>query len=178
MEGTTKQTFSDNHGAVATTALFIRYLLDIVLGSMMFVMCVVMAWQVFARYVLGDASSWSAEVARSLMVWMAMVGSAAVIQRGGHVTVTVLLDRLPLTIKGGILVIRDLIMLIILGVMFFYGLSFAEMNAIQLSAALEISMAWIYASLWVGSALMAVVLVLIRLERRAPDWTRDADGFE
>lgn len=160
------------------SALLIRYFLDALLGSMMFIMCAVMAWQVFSRYVLGNASFWSAEVARMMMVWMTMIGSAALIQTGGHVTVTVALDRMSERLKQITLIIRDIIMLVTLGVITYYGYRFAEMNEIQLSAAMEIPMSWIYSSLWLGSGLMVIMLILVRLGWRNPDWSDNAEGFE
>lgn len=155
----------------------ITSVLNAVITSMMFVMCAVTVWQVFARYVLNDASSWSEEVARYMMLWMVMIGSAVVIRTGGHVTVTVLIDRVPERALKVILLLRDAAMLFTLVVVGWYGLGFATMNAVQLSAAMDLPLNYIYAALWVGAGLMTVMLVLVRLST-TPHWTEKADGFD
>lgn len=152
------------------TSSVIERILDWIIGSMMFVMCAVTAWQIFSRYVLKDMSSWSEEVARFLMVWISLLGSAAVLRRGGHVTVSILLDHISDKIKKRVLIIRDLVMLATLITITYYGWQFAQMNAVQLSAAMDIPMSWVYASLWIGMGLCVVILLLIRLGTR-PDWT-------
>ena len=95
------------------SASVIEKALDWIVGSMMFVMCAVIAWQIFSRYVLKDMSSWSEEVARFLMVWISLLGSAAVLRRSGHVTVTIFLDHISSKLKRRVLIIRDLLMLAI-----------------------------------------------------------------
>lgn len=152
------------------TASVIEKTLDWIIGSMMFVMCAVIAWQIFSRYVLKDMSSWSEEVARFLMVWISLLGSAAVLRRGGHVTVTILLDHISSKLKQRVLIIRDVLMLATLVSITYYGWEFAQINAVQLSAAMDIPMSWVYASLWLGMGLCVVVLLLIRLGTN-PDWT-------
>ncbi|MGQ7843936.1 TRAP transporter small permease [Granulosicoccus sp. 3-233] len=152
--------------------------LNVLIGLMLLVMCSVTVWQVFARYVLNDASSWSEEVARIMMIWIAMLGSAVLIKSGGHITVTVLLDRVSDTTRQILLMTRDLFMLFTLSVMTWSGFGFARMNAVQLSAAMDIPLSWVYAALWIGSGLMIVMLVLVRQSSRTSDWTSDADGFE
>jgi TRAP-type C4-dicarboxylate transport system permease small subunit len=52
----------------------------------------------------------------------------------------------------------------------YYGWEFAQINAVQLSAAMDIPMSWVYASLWLGMGLCVVILLLIRLGSQ-PDWT-------
>lgn len=156
----------------------IASVLNFTIAMMLFVMCAVTVWQVFARYVLNDASSWSEEVARIMMTYMALIGSAVVIKTGGHVTVTVLLDRVNSTVLKWILVLRDLFMLFTLLVVAWTGFEFAKLNAVQLSAAMDVPMIYIYAALWIGSGLMILMLVLARFSRTNVNWTAQADGFE
>jgi TRAP-type C4-dicarboxylate transport system permease small subunit len=156
----------------------IAVVLNFVIASMLFVMCAVTVWQVFSRYVLNDASSWSEEVARIMMTYMALIGSAVVIKTGGHVTVTVLLDRVSPGILKWLLIFRDLFMLFTLIIVGWSGFGFAQMNAVQLSAAMDLPMIYVYAALWLGSGLMILMLVLARFSRTNVNWTAQADGFE
>lgn len=148
--------------------------LNLVLAAMLLVMTASVVWQVFGRYVLDNAPSWSEEVARYLMAWITMIGSAAVLRSGGHITVTVLVDRLQAGTRRAVLLVRDLAVVLAAGVMAWYGYEFAELNAFQDSAALEIPMSVTYAALWIGPALLLLVLLLIRLGRSS-DWTSPGD---
>ena len=76
-----------------------------------------MVHQVFARYVLERAPSWSEELAGFLMVWLTMLGAAAVLRGGGHISVTVLTDRLPPRLLRIALALRDVVMVATCGVL-------------------------------------------------------------
>ncbi|AQT68621.1 2,3-diketo-L-gulonate TRAP transporter small permease protein YiaM [Anaerohalosphaera lusitana] len=41
-------------------------------------------WQVFTRFVLGQSSSWTEELATFLLIWVALLGSAVALNRGAH----------------------------------------------------------------------------------------------
>jgi len=137
-------------------------LLDSLLGMAIFVMAVSMAWQVIGRYLFGRAPGWSEELCRFLMLWVTMLGSASVLRCGGHLTVTTLLDALPVPARAVALAVRDTLMVAACGVMAWQGWLFAELNGAQDSAALEIPMTWPYAAVAVGSALILVMVMAAR----------------
>lgn len=141
----------------------IERLLDGLLGVGILVMAVSMAWQVIGRYVFGRAPGWSEELCRFLMLWVTMLGSAAVLRRGGHLTVTALLDVLPPMARAIVLALRDALMVAACGLLAWQGWLFAELNGAQDSAAMEIAMTWPYASISVGSALIVLLVMAARL---------------
>jgi len=149
-------------------------LLDAALILLLLVMTVSVVWQVFARYVLAAAPSWSEELARYLMVWVTFLGAAAVLRSGGHITVSVLADRVPPRLRALMLALRDLLILFAAGVLAVYGWRYAGAMSFQDSAALEISMAIPYAALWIGGGLVALMVVLTRLAHRG-EWQREDD---
>jgi len=66
-------------------------------GILVAVITVVVAAGVFWRYVLNDSLSWTEEVARYLLIWLAAVGSLVAMHRRQHVAI----DILPEMFKGG-----------------------------------------------------------------------------
>jgi TRAP-type transport system small permease protein len=149
--------------------------LDQVIALLLAVCAVTLIWQVFGRYVLGHSPSWSEEVARMAVAWLTMLGAAACLRDGGHIAVTSLVDALPPGPKAVVLWIRDFAVLTTAGVLVWAGIDFARLNQDQESAALEIPMSVPYASLVVGAALVALMLVLSRLggevgQSKAADW--------
>jgi TRAP-type C4-dicarboxylate transport system permease small subunit len=152
----------------------IERVLDGLLGLMLLVMTVAVVWQVFGRYALDRAPGWSEELARFLVVWVTMLGAAAVLRSGGHVTITALLDALPPGLARGVVLVRDLLLLACALVLIWTGYRFAEINGFQASPAFEVPMSYVYGSLWIGAALVILMLGLSRLGRRG-DWTRSGD---
>lgn len=153
----------------------IEAFLDALIGLILAVITVSLIYQVFGRYVIGRAPGWSEEVARMLIVWLTMLGAAACLRGGSHIAVTVLVNALPQRLRHAVLWVRDLAILATAGVLAWSGVRYAELNAAQDSAALEIPMSFAYSSLFVGAALIALQLTLSRIGREAPalepiDW--------
>ncbi len=52
-------------------------------------------WQITSRYGLGDPSPWTDELARYLLVWFGVLGSAAALGRKAHLAVDLLPKKIP-----------------------------------------------------------------------------------
>lgn len=61
-----------------------------VLVAIMSVMVINVLWQVFSRYITGNPSSFTDELARYLMIWVGVLGAAYVSGRNMHVAIDVL----------------------------------------------------------------------------------------
>ncbi len=140
-------------------------ILDGILALMLAVLVASLVWQVFGRYALDHAPSWSEELARFLMVWISMLGSAVVMREHGHINVAVLVDAVPPRVRSVLLAVRDAVVLATVYVLFAYGINLAALLKGQLSAAFEISMAIPYAALPTGGLLIGLAVVVARLTR-------------
>jgi TRAP-type transport system small permease protein len=154
----------------------IERILDAVLLAALAVMVASIAYQVFGRYVLNHSPSWTEEVARFLMAWITMLGSAAVIRTEGHIAVTVVgggggggvgggggAPPSPPRLREAVRWLRDVIIITTAGALAWYGYGFAMIGARRASPALEISMYWPFLAIPVGAAMIALLLVLHRL---------------
>ena len=153
-------------GGASRLAARLERLLDVLMAVALVLMLCSMLYQVFGRYVLDHAPSWSEELSRYLMVWMTMLGSAAVLRSGGHITVTTLTDSLRPTALAVVLALRDAALVATTGVLAWWGVLFAELNGVQESAAMEIPMSIPYAALPGGALLILLLVVLSRLAGR------------
>ena len=142
--------------------------LDVILGLMLLALALALFYQVFGRYVIGRAPSWTEEVARMLVAWMAMLGTGACLRDGGHVAVGVLVTSVTPRVRLVLLAIRDIAVMATAGVMGWAGVRFAMLNADQDSAALEIPMSIPYSAMAVGAVLVALLLSLARLGGQTP----------
>ncbi|WP_047246647.1 TRAP transporter small permease [Maribacter thermophilus] len=59
----------------------------------MSVMVINVLWQVFTRYITGNPSSFTDELARYLMIWIGVLGAAYVSGKNLHVTIDILPTR-------------------------------------------------------------------------------------
>lgn len=139
--------------------------LDAVLATMLTVLVASLIWQVIGRYVFDKAPGWSEELARFLMVWVAMLGSAVVMRQNGHISVSVFVDAFPPAVRALLLAVRDLVVLATVYVLFAYGIYLAMLLKGQLSPAFEVTMALPYSALPAGAVLIGVAVILARLSR-------------
>jgi TRAP-type C4-dicarboxylate transport system permease small subunit len=120
---------------------------------------VVMAAQVVARYVLSDSLMWSEEVARYALIWSSMIGAAVAYRHGAHVAVTDFVVRLPPLLQA--LTVRA-VHFMILGFSALlawqsWTLTLRSFARHEVTAALQVDIAWVQLALAVGAALIAIV---------------------
>jgi TRAP-type C4-dicarboxylate transport system permease small subunit len=122
-------------------------------------MAVVIALQVYFRYVAGSPLAWSEEAARYLMVWLVFLGAPAALRTGEHVGVTVIRDLVPRLPRLVVTVVGELIVLALLLYVFYHGFQVSLRNLEQTSPTLRIPMGWVTAAIPLGSGLMLVEVV-------------------
>lgn len=64
-------------------------------GAGLLLMTGIIAWQVFARYVLNNSPTWGEQAALLLMIWFVMFAAAAGVREGFHIRITVVAESLP-----------------------------------------------------------------------------------
>jgi len=64
-------------------------------GIGLILMTMIIAWQVFARYVLNSSPTWGEQAALLLMIWYVMLAAAAGVREGFHIRISVFADNLP-----------------------------------------------------------------------------------
>lgn len=141
----------------------VESVLDKILLLIFTVMVVAIVWQVFARYVLLRPTVWSEELARYLMVWTTMLGSALVVRRGGHVAVTVFVELLPARVQHAIGFFRDALTILMAGYLAYCGYGFALAGARRTSSGLGIPMTYPYAAIFIGGLFLALIVLFDRI---------------
>lgn len=116
-------------------------------------------WQVVARFVLSQPSTWTEESMRRLLIWCVMLGVVVAFRRGALVSVDLMLRVSKGTWRELVRTIITVSSLAFLSVLLWFGINLAWRVRFQTFASMELSMAWAYAALPVGAAL-ALVAVL------------------
>lgn len=101
-------------------------------------MALIVAVQVFFRYVLNQSLFWSEELARYLLVWLTFLGASVAYFRGAHPGVDVLHRRMPPAVRKAAAILAHLAGLALFCIMVVYGARFAYFVRLQVSPALGI----------------------------------------
>lgn len=129
---------------------------EIVSCIALIIVVLAVCWGVITRYVLAQPAVWAGEVAAFGFAWCVFIGAAAVVKRGGHVSIDMFVAFLPARL-------RDLINLgaQLTGIGFclaaaFLGFNFALTNADNPSAVLRLPLSVLYLAPAIGFTLMAL----------------------
>ena len=134
-----------------------RALLIVLLAAMVVVTFV----NVVMRYAGESSFLWGEEVGRHLMIWLAFVGGGLALRNGAHIGVDSLERSLPPRAARIVRAAIALILLVLFVALMVEGIDYAWRTRFQASAALQISMAWVYAGMPIGCLLMLAHLGFI-----------------
>ncbi len=140
-----------------------------VLVALMSVAVANVLWQVFTRFVLGDPSSFTDELARYLLIWIGLLGASYAAGRQMHLAI----DLLPTRLTGrnrfwvGV-TIEACIFLFALSVLVIGGTHLVTLTLTlgQTSAALHVPLGYVYLALPLSGLLIMFYAVRDALEHR------------
>lgn len=129
---------------------------------MLALMVVAIMMQVFFRYVLNDALPWPEEAARALMIWMMALISPSAYRWGGFVSITMISEALPKTLRDllaiGLFLLAGVVLYVLLG----QAINHFNSGFMFKSSSLKVPLAWIYLAMTVCfGLLMSVNLELL-----------------
>ncbi|MCG8636627.1 MAG: TRAP transporter small permease [Desulfobacterales bacterium] len=101
-------------------------------------MALIVAVQVFCRYVLNHSLFWSEEVARLILVWLTFLGATVAYYHKAHPGVDGLYRRLPERGQKGAALLVHLASLSLFSVMIISGIRFAWFVRLQITPALNL----------------------------------------
>lgn len=101
-----------------------------------FAMALIVAVQVFSRYVLNHSLFWSEELARYMLVWLTFLGASVAYRRNVHPAIDIFYSMWAAKIKNLITIFIHLISITLFGIMIIYGCQFASFVRLQISPAL------------------------------------------
>lgn len=126
------------------------------LAVLMLAMVVIIAAQVWFRFMMNDPLAWSEEAGRYLFVWISFVGAAAGVRYQVHLGI----DLPPLLLSEKacrvVVVLVNLIIQIFLVVIAYWGIRILGIIKFQVSPSMQISMLYPYLAVPVGSILMLI----------------------
>lgn len=129
-------------------------LIEISVSSLLALMFIIVIISIFFRYIINLPIFWTEELARYIMFYMVMLGSAAAFRQERHPALLFIIQKFPIKFVKVWNFIKDIIIIIILIIILKEGYLMAVGEMIMKSPALRISFFWIYLALPIGALLM------------------------
>ena len=153
-------------GTAAVEPLYLRLMDGLYLGAIwlagaaIVLMSLIIPWGVFTRYVLGAGSQWPEPIAILFMMVFTFIGTAAAYRAGGHIAVTMLVERLPVALQRAAAHLVDALMALACLFVAFYGarLVMETMNQ-SISELPWLPVGVTYAAIPIGAAITLLFVV-------------------
>ncbi len=93
-------------------------------GTMLVLSALLMTSEVVRRYLTGSSILWAEEVITIFMVYMSFLVAGVVLKQGAHVRMEVVFDRLPGSLKKGLVVAISVVGIVMSAFLFWSGVLF------------------------------------------------------
>jgi len=133
--------------------------LELLCATLLVAIILMVFANVVGRYFFRSPLYWSDELAQYLFLWLSYLGALAALMKGQHYSVALLVEALPSTVSLGVKAIGQIVVIILLGVLIWYGWKLVDLLSFQKTPALRMSVYYFYLALPATSALMLLVMV-------------------
>lgn len=127
---------------IEKTGIYVEKIMAPAIIILAFLMVLDVSYGVFTRYVLNNTPSWTEELARYFMIWMALLATSICQRRDEHVYITFIIDKLPGFIRKIIKVISLIAIFYFFYIMFTFGITMVQSAKTNVAISLGISMSW------------------------------------
>ena len=132
----------------------------VILAVSVFVMVIIMVYQVILRYVFSNPNAWSEELARYLFILNVMLA----VRRNSHMQIDILINLFSERVKHIFTIISTIAGIGFMVLLFQYSLGLCATGAANVTPGLKIPMSIPYASIPIGVALMILTSIEVILK--------------
>ncbi len=116
--------------------------------ALFLVMIAIASWQVLSRFILKNPSTFTEELLRYSLIWLAMLATAYVVGKSEHIAITYLRDSLDEESRYKLdIVIQAFFLLFSATIMVYGGAKAVSLTMDQISPALHLPMGYVYLAL-------------------------------
>lgn len=139
----------------------------VIAGTALVIVVAATAWGVISRYLTAQPTPWTGEVAAIAFAWVVFVGSAAGFKHGMHVSIDMLVVKLPASLQSLVRWAVDLLLVAFFAYVVWLGVGFTELSWTNPTPVLRLPSSIIYAAVPIGFGSMLVrhVVALVRRAR-------------
>jgi TRAP-type C4-dicarboxylate transport system permease small subunit len=129
---------------------------EIVASIALIIVVLAVCWGVITRYITAQPAAWAGEIAAFAFAWCVFIGAAAVVKRGGHVSIDMLVAIFPGSVRDGINLAARLASIGFCATAAWLAFDFSFANTDNPSAVLRLPLTVLYLAPAIGFALMAL----------------------
>src|SRR3954452_21988865 len=142
-------------------------------------LAIIVFLQFFTRYILNDSLSWTEEIARYGLMWLAFIGGAVVTRKNSHIAVELLSNLMaPGPLRSALLALVDFVTLGFLGLLAYFSVTIIERMHNQTMTVVELPMSIVYGGVGLGCVLMLVRQAQVVWRNARERWHRAPDVTE
>lgn len=131
-------------------------------------------YQVTTRFAFGRPSTWSEVITRSAMIWSVFMGVAPAFREGTMIALELVQNALPRKLGLVLYQFSMVLTLVFFAVLFWQGWAMTERVSGQTLAALQVSIAWVYVAIPVGSVFISIAVAGCMIRAGQGEWPRDS----
>jgi TRAP-type C4-dicarboxylate transport system permease small subunit len=143
---------------VAGMRFYLGKLEEIVAGIFLVLMTLCTVGNVIARYMFNSPIAWAEEFARYAFVWVVFLGAVACTKQKRHIIIDAVVAILPPRLRGGVLVVADLLIVGLMVTLVRYGWVLTVMST-EPTSMMEIPQYLIYVAVPLSAALVILYTV-------------------
>lgn len=125
-------------------------------GICIFIIISSMSLQVFCRYVLVRPLLWPEELSKFFFIWSVFFGAFVGVRRKQHISVDVLVEKIPMRFKRFIYLALNLLIIVILGVCTYLGYTLFKFSLASKLPAINIPLGYLYLPVAIAFGLMII----------------------
>ncbi len=136
-------------------------LLHILAGVSFLAMVVLTCWQVIARYLLKNPSTWSEELVSYLFAWASLFGASLVTGERGHMNIPILVERMKPNVQKLLNIFAELVAFAFSAIILVYGgVQISQLAMGQMTSSLGVAVGVFYVALPVCGILNMIYTIL------------------
>src|SRR3981189_2594690 len=129
--------------------------------------------QFFTRYILNDSLSWTEEIARYGLMWLAFIGGAVVTRKKTHIAVELLGNLMkPGRLRTSLFALVDFVTLGFMGLLAYFSISITERMQAQTMTVFDLPMSLVYGGIAFGCFLMVIRQAITVWTPARPRWEK------
>jgi TRAP-type transport system small permease protein len=132
--------------------------------------------QFFTRYILNDSLSWTEEIARYGLMWLAFIGGAVVTRKKTHIAVELLGNLMkPSLLRTALFAAVDFVTLGFLALLAWFSIAIVGRMQSQTMTVFDLPMSYVYAGVAFGCFLMLIRQVQNVWRNARARWSKPDD---
>jgi TRAP-type C4-dicarboxylate transport system permease small subunit len=129
--------------------------------------------QFFTRYIMNDSLSWTEEIARYGLMWLAFIGGAMVTRKKSHIAVELLSNLMAAgPLRSALLALVDFVTLGFMGLLAYFSVTIIERMHTQTMTVIELPMSIVYGGVGLGCFLMLARQIQVVWRNARDGWRR------